>query len=181
MATWNNQTLVFDYYYPIYGNVFTGSPIDFVANGTPTLSTLSNLEPATFSVSSIAPNEVQISYAYPIANYPSGISLVTAAFNGFTISGPIGDAPIAAVLVDPNSTVTGLTSSELSFTNNAVTVNLGGDVFSPGSDGLIDVSFAVSEPGSTALFASALLAAFAITRLSSPRPASATNSRRWWS
>jgi hypothetical protein len=161
--TWNNQGLVFNYYFPTYGNVFTGSPVDFVANGTPYLSTLPSLFPATFSISNVTPYEEQISYAYPQAT--SSFTLTSASFNGFTISGPAGDSPIVAVLVDSGNSVPSLTSSELSFTNDSVTVNLAGDVFSTGSVGLIDVDFAVPEPTSVALLASALLAVFAITRL----------------
>ena len=164
--TWNNQSLVFNYYFPTFGDVFTGSPVDFVANGTPYLSTLPSLFPATFSVSNITPFEEQISYAYPQAT--SSVPLTNSSFNGFTISGPAGDSPITAVLVDTLSTVTGLTSSELSFTNNSVTVNLRGDVFPAGSVGLIDVY--VPEPSSVALLASGLLVAFAITRLRRSAP-----------
>jgi hypothetical protein len=164
-VAWSNQSLVFDYYFPNYGNVFTGSPIAFVANGSQNLSTFSNLDPATFSVSSVTSSEVQISYSYPLASYPNGLSLTTAPFNGFTIPGPAGDSPIAAVSVDASSTVTGLVSSALSFTNDSATVNLAGDVFSPGSVGLIDVAFAVPEPSSVALLASGLLVVFAINRL----------------
>jgi hypothetical protein len=162
-VTWNNQSLVFNYYFPTYGDVFTGSPIDFVANGTSYLSTFSSLFPATFSVGFVTPFDEQISYAYPQAT--SGFSLTNSSFNGFTISGPAGDSPIAAVLVDSLSTVTGLTSSDLSFTNNSVTVNLAGNVFPLGSVGRIDVAFAVPEPSSVALLASGLLVVFAIMRL----------------
>jgi hypothetical protein len=160
-VTWNDQSLVFNYYFPTYGDVFTGSPIDFVANGTPYLSTLPDLSPATFSVSNVTPFEEQISYAYPQGSF----NLNSASFNGFTISGPAGDSPIAAVLVDSGNTVSNLTSSELSFTNDSVTVNLAGDSFPAGSVGLINVEFTVPEPSSVALLGSVLLVAFAITRL----------------
>ena len=153
MTTWSGQSLAFTYYFPNLGNVFTGSPIDFVADGSSHLSTLANLAPATFSVTSIAQNEMQISYSYPIAQYPHGISLVNRPFNGFSISGPVGDSPILAAFVDPASTVTGLSNSTISFTPDSVIVNLAGDQFSAGSVGLIDVQFAppVPEPSTWAM------------------------------
>jgi hypothetical protein len=153
MTTWSGQSLTFTYYFPTLGSVFTGSPISFVADGSPYLSTLANLDPATFSVTSIAQNELQISYSYPIAQYPQGISLVNPSFNGFTISGPVGDSPIFAAFVDPNSTVTGLSNSTISSAANSVTANLAGDHFSAGSVGLIDVQFAppVPEPSTWAM------------------------------
>jgi hypothetical protein len=52
MATWSNQTLVFNYYFPDFRDVFAGSPISFVADGSSHQSTLSDLSPATFYVSS---------------------------------------------------------------------------------------------------------------------------------
>jgi hypothetical protein len=117
-----------------------------VADGSLHLSTFSNLHPATFSVTGIAPNEVQISYFYPLADYPHGAGLTSPTFNGFTISGPNGLSPIVAAFVDSNSGVTGLTDSKISFTGNSVTVNLAGDTFPPGSVGLIDVEFAGAVP-----------------------------------
>jgi hypothetical protein len=148
MTTWSGQSLTFTYYFPALGDVFTGSPISFVADGSSYLSTLANLNPATFSVTSIGQNELQISYSYPIAS-----TLNVQSFNGFTISGPVGDSPIIAALVDPNSTVTDLINSEVSFADNSVTVNLAGDHFSAGSIGLIDVQFAppVPEPSTWAM------------------------------
>ncbi len=92
---------------------------------------------------------MQISYSYP-----GLFNLTNSAFNGFTISGPLTDAPIAGASVDVNSTVTGLTNASLAFTADSVTVNLAGDTFSAGSSGLIDVQFAVPEPGSLLLLAS---------------------------
>jgi hypothetical protein len=152
-STWTNQSLTFNYYFPTIGSVFTGSPIDFVADGSLHLSTFSNLAPATFSVTGIAPNEVQISYFYPLTNYPNGVGLVSEPFNGFNISGSLADAPIVAAFIDPNSNVTGLIDSAVSFSNNSVTVNLAGDHFAAGSIGLIDVQFAgaVPEPSTWAM------------------------------
>jgi hypothetical protein len=149
MTTWSGQNLTFTYYFPAFGDVFTGSPIDFVADGSSYPSTFANLEPATFSVTSIAQNELQISYSYP----GQGHSLTNSTFNGFTISGPASDSPIVSALVDPSSTVTGLINSEVSFAANSVTVNLAGDVFSASSVGLIDVQFAppVPEPSTWAM------------------------------
>ena len=161
MITWSNQSLVFNYYFPNFGDVFAGSPISFVADGSSHLSTLSTLSPATFSVSSIAPNAVQIAYFYPNGTF----NLNTAAFNGFNISGPVADSPIVAAFVDSGSTVTGLTNATVSFAADSVTVNLAGDQFPVGSIGLIDVQFAVPEPGSLILLASALVVVFAIARL----------------
>jgi hypothetical protein len=150
-TTWTNQSLTFNYYFPTLGTVFTGSPISFVADGSPNLSTLPQDFPATFSVIGISPNEVQISYSYPQAN--ANFNLTATTFNGFTISGPVGDSPIAAAFVDSNSAVTGLSNSEVSFAANSVTVNLAGDTFSVGSVGLIDVQFAepVPEPSTWAM------------------------------
>ena len=111
MTIWSNQTLVFNYYFPDFGDVFTGSPISFVADGSPHLSTLSTLSPATFSVSGIAPDAVQIAYFYSSGSF----NLNAAAFNGFNISGPVGDLPIAAAFVDSGSTVIGLTDGTVSF------------------------------------------------------------------
>lgn len=152
-STWDGQGLTFNYYFPTFGNVFTGSPINFVADGSTHLSTFSNLNPATFSVTSIGLNELQISYFYPAANYPNGVSLVTQPFNGFAISGPSGLSPITAAFVDANSNVTGLIDSAVSFTSNSVVVNLAGDHFAAGSVGLIDVVFAsaVPEPSTWAM------------------------------
>jgi hypothetical protein len=149
MTTWSGQSLTFTYYFPALGDVFTGSPISFVADGSSNLSTLTNLSPATFSVTSIAQNELQISYSYPTGTF----NLNDASFNGFTISGPVGDSPIFAAFVDPNSTVTGLTNSTISFAPASVTVNLAGDQFSAGSVGLVDVQFAppVPEPSTWAM------------------------------
>lgn len=152
-STWDNQTLTFNYYFPNYGNVFAGSPITFVADGSLHLSTFANLSPATFSVVGIGPDEVQISYDYPIANYPNGAGLTVFPFNGFNISGPNGLSPIISAFVDSNSNVTGLTDSDIGFTANSVSVNLAGDVFPPGSVGLIDIQFAraVPEPSTWAM------------------------------
>ena len=161
MTIWSNQSLVFNYYFPDLGDVFTGSPISFVADGSLHLSTLSTLSPATFSVSSIAPDEVQIAYFYPSGTF----NLNNAAFNGFTISGPVADSPIVAALVDSSSTVTGLTNATVSLAANSVTVNLAGDSFPAGSTGLIDVQFAVPEPSSLLLLASGLVVVFGIERL----------------
>jgi len=157
-TTWNNQTLTFTYQFPTAGSVFTGSPFTFVADGSDHLSTFSNLAPATFSVKAIAPDLMQIRYLYPLADYPQGVKMNSAfPFNGFTISGPSGLSPILAAFVDPNSNVTGLTNSTISTLTNAVTVNLAGDVFSPGSVGLIDVRFAETPvPATLPLFASGL-------------------------
>jgi hypothetical protein len=153
VTTWTDQSLTFNYYFPTLGTVFTGSPISFVADGSSYLSTLSNLVPATFSVTSIAQNELQISYSYPIAQYPQGLSLVNEPFNGFAITGPSGDSAIIAAFVDPSSSVTGLSNSTINFASDSVTVNLAGDVFSAGSVGLIDVQFAppVPEPSTWAM------------------------------
>jgi hypothetical protein len=107
VTIWTNQSLVFNYYFPDFGDVFTGSPISFVADGSFYQSTLSNLSPATFSVSGIAPNEVQITYFYPSGAF----NLNAAAFNGFNIAGPGADSPIVAAFVDSDSTVTGLTNA----------------------------------------------------------------------
>jgi PEP-CTERM motif len=120
----------------------TRGAISFVADGSSNLSTFSNLEPATFSVTSIAQDELQISYSYP----GQGHSLTNQSFNGFTISGPVGDSAIFAAFVDPSSTVTGLSNSAISFAPNSVTVNLAGDVFTASSVGLIDVQFAPPVP-----------------------------------
>ena len=149
MTTWSGQSLTFTYYFPALGDVFTGSPISFVADGSSNLSTFSNLEPATFSVTSIAQNELQISYSYP----GQGHSLSDPSFDGFTISGPLGDSPIVAAFVDPNSTQPGLSNSTISFAANSVTVNLAGEVFTATSVGLIDVQFAppVPEPSTWAM------------------------------
>jgi hypothetical protein len=149
VTTWSDQSLTFTYYFPTLGNVFAGSPISFVADGSSNLSTLTNLSPATFSVTSIAQNELQISYSYPTGAF----TLNDASFNGFTIMGPVGDSPIIAAFVDPNSTVTGLTNSTISFAPAFVTVNLAGDQFSAGSVGLVDVQFAppVPEPSTWAM------------------------------
>jgi hypothetical protein len=156
-TTWNNQTLTFTYQFPTAGNVFLGSPITFVADGSDHLSTFSNLKPATFSVKSIAPDLMQIRYLYPLADYPNAVNMTSAPFNGFTISGPSGLSPILAAFVDPNSNVTGLTNSSISFVANAVTVNLAGDVFAPGSVGLIDFRVAATPvPATLPLFASGL-------------------------
>jgi hypothetical protein len=165
VTIWSNQSLEFNYYFPNFGDVFTGSPISFVADGSSNLSTLSILDPATFSVSTIAPNEMQIAYYYPSSAYPNGLNLNVAAFNGFNIAGPGTDSPIAAAFVDSGSTVTGLTNASVSFTTDSVSVNLSGDGFTAGSTGLIDVQFAVPEPGSLLLLASALMVVFAIARL----------------
>jgi hypothetical protein len=164
MTTWSNQSLAFNYYFPTLGTVFTGSPISFVADGSTYLSTDANLNPATFSVSMIAPDIEQIAYYYPVANDPNGSHLTNSSFNGFTISGPVADAAIVAAGVDVSSTVTGLTDTSVGFTANSVTVNLAGDIFPAGSTGLIDVQFAVPEAGSLLLFASGLLG-FWITRM----------------
>lgn len=139
-ATWSDQNLVFNYYFPTYGNVFTGSPISFVADGSQHLSTLANLFPATFSVASISQSEMQISYSYP--QQTSTVFITPASFNGFTISGPLADSPILSVFLDPSSNVAGLTNSNLSFTTDSVTVNLVGATYQVGSVGLIDVQFA---------------------------------------
>jgi hypothetical protein len=165
VTTWASQNLEFNYYFPNLGNVFTGSPISFVADGSSNLSTLANLSPATFSVSNIAPNVEQIAYFYPSAAYPQGVNLVNANFNGFNISGPLGDSPIIAAFIDSGSTVTGLTDASVSFADDSVTVNLAGDSFTAGSIGLIDVQFAVPEPGSVLLFASGFVVALGIARL----------------
>ena len=164
---WNNQSLVFTYYFPTYGTVFADSPLDFVADGSPYLSTLTAPSPATFSVGNVTPYEEQISYSYPT----SGHNLTNTSFNGFTISGPAGDTPIVGVRVDAANAVAGLTSAALSFTSNAVTVNLAGDAFPAGAVALIDVDFAIPEPGGVVLFASGLLLVFAITRLRRRGPA----------
>jgi hypothetical protein len=161
VTIWSNQSLVFNYYFPALGDVFTGSPISFVADGSSHLSTLSNLSPATFSVTGIAPDAVQIAYFYPSGTF----TLNAAAFNGFSISGPVGDSPIVAAFVDSSSTVTGLTNASVSFAADSVTMNLAGDHFSAGSIGLIDVQFAVPEPGSLLLLASGLVVVFGIARL----------------
>jgi hypothetical protein len=161
VTIWTNQTLVFNYYFPDFGDVFTGSPISFVADGSSHLSTLSTLSPATFSVSSIAPDEMQITYFYPSGSF----NLNAAAFNGFNISGPVTDSPIVAAFVDGSSTVIGLTDATVSFAADSVSVNLAGDQFPAGSIGVIDVQFAVPEPGSLLLLASALVVVFAIARL----------------
>jgi hypothetical protein len=157
-ATWNNQTLTFTYQFPTVGSVFFGSPFTFVADGSDYLSTASNLAPATFSVTSVAPDELQIRYFYPLADYPKGVTLTSGvAFNGFTISGPSGLSPITAAFVDANSNVTGLTDSAISHLTNSVTVNLAGDVFSPGSVGLIDLRVAETPlPATLPLLASGL-------------------------
>lgn len=156
-TTWDNQTLTFTYQFPTAGSVFTGSPITFVADGSDHLSTFSNLKPATFSVTSIAPDLMQIRYLYPLADYPNTVTLVSVAFNGFTISGPSGLSPITAAFVDAASNVTGLTNSVISHTANSVTVNLAGNVFSPGSVGLIDFRVAQTPiPATLPLFASGL-------------------------
>jgi hypothetical protein len=149
VTTWTGQDLTFNYYFPTYGTVYAGSPISFVADGSSNLSTSSNLEPATFSVVSIAQNELQISYSYP----GQGHSLSDPSFDGFTISGPLGDSPIVAAFVDPNSTQPGLSNSTISFAANSVTVNLAGEVFTATSVGLIDVQFAppVPEPSTWAM------------------------------
>jgi hypothetical protein len=149
VTTWAGQDLTFNYYFPTYGIVYAGSPISFVADGSANLSTSSNLEPATFSVKSIAQNELQISYSYP----GQGHSLSDPSFDGFTIAGPLGDSPIVAAFVDPNSTQPGLSNSTISFAANSVTVNLAGDVFTASSVGLIDVQFAppVPEPSTWAM------------------------------
>jgi hypothetical protein len=138
------------YYFPTLGDVFTGSPISFVADGSSYPSTLANLNPATFSVTSIGQNELQISYFYPPAQQ---FTLNNTSFNGFTITGPVSDSPIFAAFVDPNSTVTGMTNPTISLAPDAVTVNLAGDHFSAGSVGLIDVQFAppVPEPSTWAM------------------------------
>src|ERR1700760_3828028 len=120
-AIWTGETLTFTYYFPTYGSVFTGSPISFVADGSPYLSTYTNLNPATFSVSTISPSEMQIHYAYPDQTNVFGLN--PTAFNGFTISGSPGDAPISGIFIDGASTVTGLTNANLSFTDNSATVN----------------------------------------------------------
>jgi hypothetical protein len=75
------------------------------------------------------------------------------SFDGFTISGPLGDSPIVAAFVDPNSTQPGLSNSTISFAANSVTVNLAGEVFTATSVGLIDVQFAppVPEPSTWAM------------------------------
>jgi hypothetical protein len=149
VTTWTGQELTFNYYFPTYGTVYPGSPISFVADGSSNLSTFSNLEPATFSVTSIAQNELQISYSYP----GQGHTLSDPSFDGFTISGPLGDSPIVAAFVDSNSTQPGLSNSTISFAANSVTVNLAGDVFTTSSVGLIDVQFAppVPEPSTWAM------------------------------
>jgi hypothetical protein len=151
MTIWTGQDLTFNYNFPALGDVFTGSPINFVADGSLNLSTLSNLSPATFSVTGIAPNEAQISYLYPASQYPNGFGLNDASFNGFVISGPSGVSSIVAAFVDPGSTVTGLIDSSVSFSTDSVTVNLAGDNFFAGSVGLIDVQFAVPEPSTFAI------------------------------
>jgi hypothetical protein len=165
VTTWNSQNLEFNYYFPHFGDVFTGSPISFVADGSPNLSTHADLNPATFSVSNIAPGVEQIAYFYPSAAYPQGVDLVSANFNGFNISGPLADSPIIAAFVDGSSTVTGLTDASVSFAADSVTVNLAGDNFTAGSIGLIDVQFAVPEPGSLLVFASGLAVILGIARL----------------
>ena len=85
MTTWTDQSLTFTYYFPALGDVFTGSPISFVADGSSHLSTLASLDPATFSVTSIAQNELQIGYSYPTGAF----NLTNSSFNGFTITGPV--------------------------------------------------------------------------------------------
>jgi hypothetical protein len=175
VTTWSNESLTFNYYFPDYGDTFTGSPITFVADGSSHLSTLSNLSPATFSVTSIAPNEVQISYAYPAATI--AVPLTSSSFNGFTISGPSGDASIIAAFVDPGSAVTGLTDAQVSFTANTVTVNLSGTSFPVGAVGLIDAQFATPEPGGLATLAVGLLL-LAITGRLTKRRSSRRSSRR---
>lgn len=166
MTVWSDQSLVFNYYFPNLGNVFTGSPINFVADGSTHLSTLANMDPATFSVSTIAPDEMQIAYFYPSGAF----NLTDTAFNGFVISGPVSDSPIVAAFVDSGSTVTGMTDATVSFAANSVTVNLAGDSFADGSIGLIDVQFAVPEPSSFLLLACGLLFVFGITHLKRFRP-----------
>ena len=161
MTIWANQNLEFNYYFPDPGSVFTGSPISFVADGSSHLSTLSNLSPATFSVTGIAPDAVQIAYFYPVGSF----NLSTSAFNGFIISGPVADSPIVAAFVDSGSTVPDLTNATVSFDANTVTVTLAGDAFPAGSIGLIDVQFAVPEPGSLLLLAPGLVVVFGIARL----------------
>jgi hypothetical protein len=161
VTIWANQNLEFNYYFPTFGDVFTGSPISFVADGSTHLSTLSTLSPATFSVSSIGPDAVQIAYFYASGAF----NLNNAAFNGFNISGPVTDAPIVAAFVDSGSTVTGLSDAAVSFAADSVSVNLAGDNFTAGSIGLIDVEFAVPEPGSLLLLASGLVIALGIARL----------------
>lgn len=130
----------------------------FVADGSEHFSTASNLSPATFSVTSIAPDELQIRYFYPLADFPKGVTLTSGGgFNGFTISGPSGVSPILAAFVDASSNVTGLTDSVISYLIDSVTVNLAGDGFSPGSVGLIDVRFAATPlPATLPLLASGL-------------------------
>ena len=142
MTTWTDQSLTFTYYFPALGDVFTGSPISFVADGSSHLSTLASLDPATFSVTSIAQNELQISYSYPTGAF----NLTNSSFNGFTITGPGSDSPILAAFVDPSSTVTGLIDSAISFAPDSVAVNLAGDQFPAGSVGLIDVQFSSPVP-----------------------------------
>jgi hypothetical protein len=151
VTIWTGQDLTFSYNFPVLGDVFTGSPINFTADGSSNLSTFSNLSPATFSVTGIAPDEAQISYLYPASQYPNGFILNDTSFNGFVISGPSGDSPIVAAFVDPGSTVTGLIDSSLGFSTDSVTVNLAGDNFFAGSVGLIDVQFAVPEPSTSAI------------------------------
>jgi hypothetical protein len=163
MTTWANQALTFTYYFPAYGDVFTDSPINFLGDGSLHLSTFANLEPATFSVTGISPWEVQIAYVYPASDYPSGFGLTNVAFNGFTISGPAGITPITAVVIDPSSTIVGLTDAALSFTDTSATINLAGTTFPAGSVALIDVY--TPEPASVAILASALLLLVAMTRL----------------
>jgi hypothetical protein len=155
MTIWTGQDLTFNYNFPALGDVFTGSPINFVADGSSNLSTLSTLSPATFSVTGIAPNEAQISYLYP-----STFTLTDAPFNGFVISGPAGDSSIVAAFVDPGSTVTGLIDSSVGFSTDSVTVNLAGDDFFAGSVGLIDVQFAVPEPSTVATMVLGLCALY---------------------
>ena len=158
-TTLDSQTLTFTYQFPTAGSVFFGSPFTFAADGSEHLSTASALSPATFSVAAIAPDVMQIRYFYPLADYPAGAKMTSVAFNGFTISGWSSEWSIIAAFVDPNSNVTGLTNSTISHLANSVTVNLAGDVFSPGSVGLIDLRVAETPvPATLPLFVSGLAA-----------------------